>query len=129
MRHLRCSYLVLVAVIAVGQFLFGLTGCQTTGSGPAKVFATLKAAAAGIDSYRASYESAFTAGAITATQKSEADRRYNRANDAIIAAAKVARDGLNATTPAEVDQAVASFVELIALLVPPRSSVPPKTNP
>jgi len=130
MRHFRKIFLSLfVANVVVWtpiyvSFALALTGCQTTATPQATMFATLQASAAGIDSFRASYETAFAAGQIDAAKRTQLDAQYNKANDTIIVAARAARDGMALSTPAEVDAAVRSFVALVTTLVPPKPRTP-----
>lgn len=111
-------------------FLLGLflsAGCQSTSTPQAQVFDTLKAAAAGIDAYRSSVEAARAQGMVSDEQWADFAARYNRANEAIIVAAKLLRDvgGLDTGTPAEVDAAIASLVELVTTIIPPKGKVTP----
>lgn len=110
---LFCVFSLMVASLPL------FNGC-TTQTTQAATFATLQSAAAGIDSFRASYENAYSIGAIDTAKKVRCDEQYNRANEAIIVAARAARDGMNATTPAEVDQAVASFIAFVTTIIPPK---------
>lgn len=119
MRNLLCSFAVLALLLG---------GCETTPGSPppqARMFSTLKGAAAGIDSYRRDYEAAFARGDITQAQKVSCDRKFNAANEAIIAAAETLRDGialgLDAPTTPEVDAFVRSFANLVTTLVPPKT--------
>lgn len=114
---LRLPVLFLAVLLAP---LFMASQCATRTTPQATMFATLQSAAAGIDSYRTSYEAAFNAGQITLAQKQECDRRFNRANEAIIAATRALRDGQQADTPEEVDRFVRSLAELVTTLVPPK---------
>lgn len=100
-----------------------LVACTSHVTPQAALFATLKASAAGIDSYRTSYEASAARGAISPAQKHACDVQFNKANDAIIAASRAARDAgqLGDTpTPAAVDEAVRSFVSLVTTLIPPK---------
>lgn len=106
-------------VLALFAPLFMASQC-TSPSTSTTTFRTLQAAAAGIDSFRASYEAAAVSGQISAAQKAKCDTQFNVANEAIIATARAARDGMNATTTEEVNQAVASFIGLVTTLVPPK---------
>jgi hypothetical protein len=115
---MKPRYFLPQGLIGLWPLLFAAT-CQKT-TPQAATFATLQAAGAAIDSYRASYEAAFAQGKIDVAAKQRCDVQFNVANEAIIAAAKAARDGFNATTPAEVNQAVNSFIKLVVLLVPPK---------
>jgi len=108
------SFMVLTLMI-------GFAGCETVPQTPqARMFATLQASAAGIESYRTSYETAYSAGKITLDQKKECDRRFNKANDAIIEAAEALRAGMSANTPENVDLFVRELVELVITIVPPK---------
>lgn len=123
----KLTFRMAMAVLAFVPLAI-VASCQHTARTPqAEVFATLKAAGAGIDSYRSSYEAAAQSGTITPAQKHDCDVRFNQANEALIAAAKAARDGMNAQTPPEVQAAVKSFVDLVVLLVPPKQ-LPPRST-
>jgi hypothetical protein len=121
MRRITPQVFVLFAALLAP--LFFAPACANYHPTPqAATFDTLKAAAVGIDAYRATVEQARTQGAVSEAQWQEFAARYNKANDAIILATKVLRDvgGLNAETPAEVDAAIASLVELVTTIVPPK---------
>lgn len=112
-------YLLLLAALLVP--LFG-QGCQTNVTPRAAMFDTLKAAAVGIDAFRASVEAERAAFRVSAEQWEEFAEKYNRANEAIIAGARALRDvgGMESGTPAEVDAAVRALADLVTLLVPPK---------
>lgn len=117
MRKTAVSFLVLASLLMGAM-------CATTSTPQAAMFTTLQASAAGIDSFRASYENAFSLGQIDAAKRSQLDTQYNKANDAILAAARALRDGMATSTPTEVDAAVRSFIDLVVLLVPPKPRTP-----
>jgi hypothetical protein len=101
-----------------------VTACQSIERTPqATMFATLKAAGVAIDSFRASYEDAFSLGKIDAAQRAKLDAQYNKANDAIAAAFRAGAAGAS-TTPPDVDTAVRAFVALVTTLVPPKNPQP-----
>lgn len=102
--------IALCAVLFASLFMASQCPQQTP---EARTFATLQAAAAGIDEWRERYETSHRAGTITDAQKAKADEHFNRANDAIIAAARAARDGFGAQTPAEVNAAVVALIDFV----------------
>ena len=119
------KHLTFLAVLFAPLFLAACASYHATPQ--AATFDTLKAAAVGIDAYRASVEQARTAGTVTETQWADFAKNYNRANDSIIMAAKLLRDvgGMNADTPAEVDAAVATLVEFVITILPPKTKATP----
>ena len=122
-RLYSSTFSLLIATVVL--LPFSIAACQSTPQTPeAAMFATLKAAGAGIDSFRTSYEAAYRNHEISDEQKLEADRRFNKANDAIIAAAQALHDGQNAQTPAEVDQFVRSLADFVTKIVPPKTKRP-----
>jgi hypothetical protein len=97
------------------------TGCLGPARTPqAKVFATLQAAAVGIDSFRADYEAAWRAGDLAQEDFRKLDEAYNAANEAIITAAQALDAGLLATTPGHVEEAAQALLDLVLRLVPPQ---------
>lgn len=122
--NLRLPFVAIFAPIVALSILFSLPGCSSTSRTPeAATFDTLQAAAAAIDVYRADFEAAFEAGRITPAQNARCITHYNRANEAIIAAAKTLRD-MGASTPAEVQQLVADLRDLVVAIVPPKTAPP-----
>lgn len=122
-RSIVAAFALLFATAAM---LSLSTGCTTTSGEKATVqastFTTLKAAAAGIDAYRATVEQARVAGALNDAQWREFVKAYNAANEAIIDAAKLLRDvgGMDASVPESVNAAVLTLAQLVVKLVPPK---------
>lgn len=117
------TFVLIVALLATFPVGF-FSACQTTTQTPqATMFATLKAAGVAIDSFRASYEDAFSLGKIDAAQRAKLDAQYNKANDAIAAALRAGAAGAS-TTPPDVDTAVRAFVALVTTIVPPKNHQP-----
>jgi hypothetical protein len=129
MTHRTVRHIVAAVSLALGVLFAGLSfsGCVAPvnqgAPAEAKIFVSLQASAAVIDSLRASYEAAHAAGQIDAAAKARADRAYNVANDAIILAAEALRaaGGMQADTPEEVDAAVKALVDIITEIVPPKA--------
>lgn len=123
MRLFVMSFVLMFSVATVATFS---SGCKTvTGEKPtvqAATFTTLKAAAAGIDAYRATVEQARAAGTVSDAQWQEFAKAYNTANDAIIDATRLLRDvgGLDTSVPESVNAAVITLAELVVRLVPPK---------
>lgn len=119
--HARTRALFFASLFALCTLpLFTGSTCAPTSTPQAVMFDTLQASAAGIDVFRASVQTEYDARRISPAQYNDFVRQYNQANEAIIAAAAALRDGMAATTPAEVDQFVRSLAKLVTTLVPPK---------
>lgn len=120
-HHIQC-----LLWFFAGAMLIALPACTTTsGERPtpqAAAFTTLKASAAAIDAYRADVERGRAAGTVSEAQWQEFVRAYNKANQAIIDAARLLRDvgGMDAESPGSVSRAVAALAEIAVRIVPPK---------
>lgn len=122
MKNSRPVIAFVFAPLLILHALF-LAGCPTTARTPqATMFAAIQAAGAGIDSFRADYESAYRAGDLDSAGLLKLDNAYNQANDAIIAATRALDAGTLAST-GDIDHAVEALLKLIVDLVPARYRV------
>lgn len=110
--------------VALAPAIASLPGCANVERTPqATAFSTLKAAAAGIDSFRADYEAAWRAGNLSQEDFTKLDLAYNAANMAIIEAAEALDAGMEAAVTGDVTRLSKELFDLVKTLVPSRYHV------
>lgn len=119
MKPTRFPILLVFLPLLVTSLFF--SACNNVPRTPqAKMFSTLQAAAAGIDSFRTDYEAAYRAGDLDQAGLEKLDKAFNTANEAIITAARALDAGMLATTPGNVEAAAQELLKLVLQLVPPK---------